>query len=319
MRAVILEALHQICGDTTLNRPIVLHEPDFRGTQARVCVRDCLDSGWVSTAGQWVSRFEHELCARTGATHAVAVTNGTAALRLALQLLGVKAGDEVLLPPLSFVATANAVAHLGATPHFVDVAERSLGMGPAALATHLEAVAERRDGELFNRSTGRCLAAVLPVHVFGHPAPMAELLAVAEAWGLPLVEDAAEALGSWRDGIHCGLFGAVGTLSFNGNKMITTGGGGALSLTVLNWPSAPAISQPLPNSPTPGRSSTMWRVGTIAFPTSTPLLGWPSWRTCHVASSLSASWLSAIARLLLAWRGWNLWPNPHAVAAITCS
>ena len=170
---------------------IVLHEPDFRGTQAWVYVRDCLDSGWVSTAGQWVSRFEHELCARTGATHAVAVTNGTVALRLALQLLGVTAGDEVLLPPLSFVATANAVAHLAATPPFVDVEERSLGMDPAALATPPEAVAERRDGELFKRSIGRRLAVVLPVHIFGHPVPMAELLAVAEAWGLPLVVDAA--------------------------------------------------------------------------------------------------------------------------------
>jgi len=175
-----------------------------------------------------VSRFEQDLCARTGAVHAVAVTNGTVALRLALHLVGVSAGDEVLLPPLSFVATANAVAHLGAMPHFVDVEAGGLGMDPAALAARLEAVAERREGGVFNRSTGRRLAAVLPVHVFGHPAYIQELRAVSEAWGLPLVEDAAEALGSWRDGTHCGLFGAVGALSFNGNKLITTGGGGAL-------------------------------------------------------------------------------------------
>jgi len=226
----ILQALRQVCGSGTATpgQPIALHEPDFSGTQAWAYVRDCLDSGWVSTAGQWVSRFEQELCARTGAEHAVAVTNGTVALRLALHLVGVAAGDEVLLPPLSFVATANAAAHLGAMPHFVDVEASSLGMDPAALAARLQAVAERREGGMFNRRTGRRLAAVLPVHVFGHPARIQELRAVAEAWGLPLVEDAAEALGSWREGTHCGLFGAVGTISFNGNKMITTGGGGAL-------------------------------------------------------------------------------------------
>jgi len=224
----ILQALEKVCSSATHGQVISLHEPDFSGTQAWAYVRECLDSGWVSTAGQWVKRFEQELCTNTGASHAVAVTNGTVALRLALHLLGVTAGDEVLLPPMSFVATANAVAHLGAIPHFVDVEAGCLGMDPAALEARLEAVAEQRDGALFNRCTGRRLAAVLPVHVFGHPALIEDLRAVAEAWGLPLVEDAAEALGSWRDGTHCGLFGSVGTLSFNGNKLITTGGGGAL-------------------------------------------------------------------------------------------
>jgi len=224
----ILQALEQVLSRATGGQPIALHEPDFSGTQAWAYVRECLDSGWVSTAGHWVSRFERELCARTGAAHAVAVTNGTVALRLALHLQGVTAGDEVLLPPVSFVATANAVAHLGAIPHFVDVEAGCLGMNPAALDARLEAVAEQRDGALFNRFTGRRLAAVVPVHVFGHPALIKDLRAVAEAWQLPLVEDAAEALGSWRDGTHCGLFGAVGTLSFNGNKLITTAGGGAL-------------------------------------------------------------------------------------------
>ena len=224
----ILKALEQVCGHSSTNQPISLHEPNFGGTQAWDYVRDCLDSGWVSTAGQWVSRFEKELCTQTGAAHVVAVTNGTVALRLALHLVGVRAGDEVLLPPLSFVATANAVAHLGAFPHFVDIEADCLGMNPKALAERLENVAEKRDGELFNRITGRRLAAVLPVHVFGHPALIEKLSAVAEAWGLPLVEDAAEALASWRNGTHCGLFGDVGTLSFNGNKLVTTGGGGAL-------------------------------------------------------------------------------------------
>jgi perosamine synthetase len=126
------------------------------------------------------------------------------------------------------VATANAVAHLGAVPHFVDVESSTLGVDPRAVLRRLEAVAERREGALRNRDTGRRIAALLPVHVFGHPAAMPELLAVAQAWELPLLEDAAEALGSWRDNTHCGLFGAAGCLSFNGNKLITTGGGGAL-------------------------------------------------------------------------------------------
>ena len=228
MSYTVLKALQEVCGPSDTTHPIALHEPDFRGTQAWAYVKDCLDTAWVSTAGHWVNRFEEELCAFTGAAHAVAVTNGTVALRLALHLVGVGPGDEVLVPPLSFVATANAVAHLGAVPHFVDVEATSLAMDPAALSERLEQVAEKNDGLLINRETGRRLAAVVPVHVFGHPAYGAELRQVADTWGLPLVEDAAEALGSWRGRTHCGLFGAVGTLSFNGNKLITTGGGGAL-------------------------------------------------------------------------------------------
>ena len=224
----VLEAIQQVVGLSSKENPINLHEPDFSGTQAWAYVRDCLDTGWVSTAGRWVSRFEQELCAFTGAKHAVAVSNGTVALRLALHLAGVGQGDEVLLPPLSFVATANAVAHLGAVPHFVDVEDSAFGLCPFALTSRLEAIAERREGFLFNKETGRRIAAVLPVHVFGNPAKVDLLRSVADTWGLPVVEDAAEALASWRAGTHCGLFGLVGTLSFNGNKLITTGGGGAL-------------------------------------------------------------------------------------------
>lgn len=224
----VLHALRQVCGSCTPGRVIPLHEPNFSGTEAWAYVRDCLDTGWVSTAGQWVNRFEQELCSITGASHAIAVTNGTVALRLALHLVGVRADDEVILPPLSFVATANAIAHLGAIPHFVDIEPDSLGLSPNALKQRLEAVGIQKAGELYNRHTGRRISAILPVHVFGHPAQVPELFKVAEAWGLPLIEDAAEALGSWRQDTHCGLFGAVGTLSFNGNKLITTGGGGAL-------------------------------------------------------------------------------------------
>lgn len=224
----VLEAIQQVVGSSSQEHQIVLHEPDFSGTQAWAYVKDCLDTGWVSTAGSWVKRFEHQLCDISGARHAIAVSNGTVALRLALHLVGVGPGDEVLIPPLSFVATANAVSHLGAVPHFVDVEPNSLGLCPVALTARLEAIAERREDTLVNRETGRRIGAVMPVHVFGHPAMVDQLRAVADTWGLPMVEDAAEALASWRAGTHCGLFGAVGTLSFNGNKLITTGGGGAL-------------------------------------------------------------------------------------------
>ena len=226
--APVLEAIQQVLGSNSQQNPIGLHEPDFRGTHAWDYVKDCLDTGWVSSAGSWVTRFEQHLCAITGSRYAVAVSNGTVALRLALYLVGVRNGDEVLLPPLSFVATANAVAHLGAVPHFVDVEANTLGLSPSALAARLEAVAARRDGDVVNLETGRRIAAVLPVHLFGHPAHVDQLRSVADAWDLPMVEDAAEALASWRSDVHCGLFGAVGTLSFNGNKLITTGGGGAL-------------------------------------------------------------------------------------------
>ncbi len=224
----VLDAISTVVGSCSKESPISLHEPDFTGTHAWTYVKDCLDTGWVSTAGTWVTRFEQELCSVTEAKHAVVVSNGTVALRLALHLVGVGPGDEVLLPPLSFVATANAVSHLGAVPHFVDVDPNSLGLCPKALVARLESIAELCNGILFNSETGRRIAAVLPVHVFGHPAQVDQLRAVTNTWGLPLVEDAAEALGSLRGGTHCGLFGVVGTLSFNGNKLITTGGGGAL-------------------------------------------------------------------------------------------
>ena len=224
----LLDRIHDVVGPFSLEHPLHLHEPDFRGTHASQYVQECIDTGWVSSSGSFVSRFEDYLCDITGADYAVALTNGTVALRLALHLVGVSPGDEVILPPLSFVATANAVSHLGAVPHFVDVCQNNLGMSPVSLSNRLESISELIDGQLFNRETGRRIAAVLPVHVFGHPADVDQLKRVADSWGLPMVEDAAEALGSFRSGIHCGLFGSIGTLSFNGNKLVTTGGGGAL-------------------------------------------------------------------------------------------
>ena len=224
----VLEAIQKVSGCGSKEHPIPLHEPDFSGTEAWKYVKDCLDTGWVSSAGSWVSRFEQQLCTITGASNAIAVSNGTVALRLALHVIGVEACDEVMVPPLSFVATANAVAQLGAVPHFIDVEANSLGMCAEALSERLDRVAELRDNKVVNKETGRRISAVLPVHVFGNPANVEGIRDVAGKWGIPMVEDAAEALGSWRGETHCGLFGTMGTLSFNGNKLITTGGGGAL-------------------------------------------------------------------------------------------
>lgn len=204
-----------------------LHAPEFAGNEWAY-VKDCLDTGWVSSVGSYVDAFERQLAAATGAAHAVVTVNGTAALHIALLLAGAGPGCEVLVPALSFVATANAVVHAGAVPHFVDSEDRTLGIDPAALRAHLSAIGERRGGATFNRRSGRRIAALVPMHVFGHPADLDGLLAVAQDFGIPLVEDAAESLGSWYGERHTGTLGRCAALSFNGNKIITTGGGGAI-------------------------------------------------------------------------------------------
>jgi perosamine synthetase len=209
-------------------RPIALHEPRFAGREWEY-VKSCLDSGWVSSAGPFVQRFEAMLAERLQVRHAVAVVNGTAALHTTLLLVGVRPGDEVLVPSLTFVATANAVSYCGATPHFVDSAMSTLGLDPAALDRYLGAAAVMRGDEPYNRSTGRRLAAVVPMHVFGHPVDMDALAEVARRWRLPVVEDAAEALGSFYRERPAGSLGRVAALSFNGNKIVTTGGGGAIA------------------------------------------------------------------------------------------
>ncbi|SFS29913.1 LegC family aminotransferase [Brevundimonas viscosa] len=207
--------------------PAPLHAPEFRGAE-KAYLADCIDSGWVSSVGAYVDRFERELAALTGAARAVAVVNGTAALDVCLRLAGVQPGDEVLVPTLTFVATANAVAYRGATPHFVDSEGLTLGVDPYRLDAYLDRIARVTDGACVNRRTGAPIRALVAMHVFGHPCDIDGLVEVANRWRLVLVEDAAEALGSrWR-GRHAGTFGRLGALSFNGNKIVTTGGGGAV-------------------------------------------------------------------------------------------
>jgi perosamine synthetase len=207
--------------------PVALHEPSLAGNEWAY-VKECLDSTYVSSVGRFVDRFEAELAAYTGARHAVAVVNGTAALHLALHLAGVRSGDEVLVPALTFVATTCAVKYCQAMPHFVDSEERTLGVDARALRDYLKSIAELRAGQCVNRSSGRVIRALLPMHAFGHPADIEALIALARDYHLALIEDAAESIGSTVQGRHTGTFGLMGTLSFNGNKTITTGGGGAI-------------------------------------------------------------------------------------------
>lgn len=222
---VLLQGLREVLG--TPAQMIALHEPEITGNEWSL-VKDCLDSTFVSSVGKYVDQFEAMLAEYTGAKHAVAVVNGTAALHIALKLAGVQPEEEVLVPALSFVATANAVAHCGAVPHFVDSNLNTMGMDPNALSEYLITATEPTPQGLRNCHTGRRIAAILPMHTYGHPVDMVPLMEIANRYGLPVVEDAAESLGSTYQGQHTGTLGKLGTLSFNGNKILTTGGGGAI-------------------------------------------------------------------------------------------
>ena len=222
---ILIGGLRQVLAGSKL--PVALHEPEFSAREEEL-LRDCLESTFVSSVGRYVAQFEDMLADFTGARHAVVVANGTAALHVALSLAGVRQGDEVIVPALSFVATANAVSHCGAIPHFADSDGETLGIDPAGLADYLGTIAEPMDGGCRNRITGRRIAAIVPMHAYGHPVDIDSLLEVAARFRVPIVEDAAESLGSTSRGRHTGTFGMLAALSFNGNKIITTGGGGAI-------------------------------------------------------------------------------------------
>lgn len=223
--AAVVVALRTVLEE--LHVPHSLHQPLFQGNEWAY-VKDCIDSGWVSSVGSYVDKFEKSVAEFTGAKHAVVVVNGTAALQIALKLAGVQSGDEVLTPALTFVATANAVAYCGAIPHFVDSEFRSLGLDPQKLDDYLKDIAELITDGCRNRITGRRIRAVVPMHTFGHPVDMDPLVELCARWKIEIVEDAAEGFGSYYKGRHTGTLGHIGILSFNGNKIVTTGGGGAL-------------------------------------------------------------------------------------------
>lgn len=208
--------------------PASLHEPLLDGNEARY-LRECVESTFVSSIGPFVDRFETMLAERHGVKRAVVTVNGTAALHTCLMLVGVRPGDEVLVPTLTFVATANAVAHCAAIPHFLEHESATLGICPVSLAAYLDRIATKgQDGCARNRGTGRRIAACVPMHTFGHPVDMEPLMECCDRHGIPVIEDAAESVGSFYRGRAAGSIGRLSALSFNGNKIITTGGGGAI-------------------------------------------------------------------------------------------
>ena len=220
---LVTQAIQNVIG----NGPTKLHEPTFDGNETKY-VQDCIESTYVSSVGKYVDQFEIELAKYTGAKYAISLVNGTSALHLALKLAGVKAGDEVLIQAFNFVAAANAITYCGATPHFVDIENENLGIDPIKLQNYLSEIS-KKTGELTeNVITGRSIKALVVMHTFGHPSKMDELVEVAKKFNLVLIEDAAESIGSYYDKKHTGTMGLLGTISFNGNKTITTGGGGAV-------------------------------------------------------------------------------------------
>jgi len=221
----IVEVIRRVTGQAGGTLP--LHEPEFSGNEWTY-VKECIDTGWVSSVGAYVDLFEKRLQEFTGIRYAVAVVNGTAALHICLMLSGVRPGDEVLIPSLTFIATANAVSYCGAIPHFVDNEFRTLGLDSAKLQDYLQDITEIRSGICYNKITGRPIRAVIPMHTFGHAVDMDRLVEVANRYSLQVIEDAAEALGTYYKGKHVGNWGTLAALSFNGNKIITTGGGGAI-------------------------------------------------------------------------------------------
>ena len=207
---------------------IPLHAPFFGGKEKEY-VADTIDSTFVSSVGAYVTRFEEMMTEITGARYAIATVNGTTALHLALVLAGVKYGDEVITQPLTFIATANAISHAGGIPVFTDVDKDTMGLSPVALEAFLAEHAIVNDrGECINKTTGRRIAACVPMHTFGFPARIKDIVRVCDKYNIPVLEDAAESLGSYVDGRHTGTFGKLGIFSFNGNKTVTCGGGGAI-------------------------------------------------------------------------------------------
>lgn len=218
-----VDFIREIYGDKNVS----LHRPVFIGNEKAYLV-GCVDSNFVSSVGHKVVEFERQIAEFTNTRFAIATVNGTAALHVSLQLVGVRRDDEVITQALSFIATCNALNYVGSHPIFVDVDQDSFGMSPRALSLFLSEHAVKRDGGAWNRFTGRRIAACVPMHTFGLPCRIVEISAICAEWGISLIEDAAESLGSYVSGRHTGSFGSLGILSFNGNKIITTGGGGMI-------------------------------------------------------------------------------------------
>ncbi len=206
---------------------ISLHRPIFEGNEKKY-LTECIDSNFVSSVGKRVSDFENAIAKFTGAKYAIATVNGTSALHIAIKLSGCEFGDEVITQSATFIATCNAISYAGGKPVFVDVDENTLGMSPTSLKCFLEKNAHIKNGKAVNKKSGNIIKCCIPMHTFGFPCQIGEIKDICEEWNINLIEDAAESLGSYVDSKHTGTFGKIGTLSFNGNKLITTGGGGMI-------------------------------------------------------------------------------------------
>ena len=224
MYSQVTDFVHQLFGT---EETVPLHAPLFIGNEKKY-LNECIDTTFVSSVGKFVDRFEEEVAAYTGAKRAVVCVSGTNALHMAMMLVGVEREDEVLTQALTFIATCNAISYIGAHPVFIDVDMETLGLSPNAVKAWLEKNAELKNGICYNKRTGRRVKACVPMHTFGHPVKIDELVQICNEWHIELVEDAAESIGSLYKGKHTGTFGKVGAISFNGNKTITTGGGGML-------------------------------------------------------------------------------------------
>lgn len=224
MYSQVTDFVHQLFGT---EETVPLHAPLFIGNEKKY-LNECIDTTFVSSVGKFVDRFEEEMAAYTGAKKAVVCVSGTNALHMAMMLVGVERDDEVLTQALTFIATCNAISYIGAHPVFIDVDMETLGLSPKAVKAWLGKNAELKNGVCYNKKTGRRVKACIPMHTFGHPVKIDELVQICDEWHLELVEDAAESIGSLYKGQHTGTFGKVGAISFNGNKTITTGGGGML-------------------------------------------------------------------------------------------
>jgi len=211
--------------DTT--EPVYLHEPKFIGNEKKY-LNECIDSTFVSSVGKFVDTFEREFASLVGSKYAIATVNGTSALHISLILADVTAGDEVITQPLTFVATCNAISYIGAKPIFIDVDLDTMGLSPKTLEDFLQNNCKKVDGKCINKTTGKTVKACVPMHTFGHPCRIDEIKEICDRWNIALVEDSAESLGSYYKGVHTGTFGKLGAFSFNGNKIITSGGGGVI-------------------------------------------------------------------------------------------
>jgi perosamine synthetase len=220
----VIEKIQEIFGASDV---IPLHAPIFNGNEKKY-LNHCIDTTFVSSVGEYVDRFEEEMAQYVKSIHAIVCVNGTNALQIALQLVGVERDNEVITQPLTFIATANAISYCGAHPVFVDVDISTLGMSPESLRSWLSQNVKVQNNQSINLKTGRKISAIVPMHTFGHPCRIDEIIEIGHEFNIPVVEDTAESVGSTFKGKHCGTFARIGIQSFNGNKIITTGGGGMI-------------------------------------------------------------------------------------------